>query len=85
MSSSITDLGVLPVQVETDGQRSRFRGQLEIGPVTYTSEGKGVNLSQTVIYPARQDETIETELPLHVMKRLRNQLDDRIDEIEDAG
>lgn len=76
------DIGVLPGKVGTQRQFGRLKTKVELSRIVSGESGRCVMLRQTALYPAKQDEMVETELPLHKMKQLRDVLDERIEKIE---
>lgn len=78
-----TDLGVLDGTEEHRDQRTSLRMELKIGgPYSYRNGEPKVTISQTALYPASFDRTFTSELSLFHAKKLRDQLDDKIERME---
>lgn len=78
-----TDLGVLKGHEEHRGQSGDFHVQLALGGPYRQPDGDAVvTLDQTVCYPAWEDRTVQTQLPLYKAKQLHAALGERIDRLE---
>lgn len=77
------DLGVLKGHEKHRGQSGDFRVKLELGgPYRVEDDEHVLTIDQTVLYPAKQDRQVETELPLYKAKQLYAELGDRIERLE---
>lgn len=77
------DLGVLEGHEEHREQSGDFHVKLALGgPYRVDDDGPVLTIDQTVLYPAKQDREVQTELPLYKAKQLHAELGDRIDRLE---
>lgn len=77
------DLGVLQGHEEYRGQSGDFHVKLTLGgPYRVADDEPVLTIDQTVLYPAKQDREVQTELPLYRAKQLHAELGDRIERLE---
>lgn len=77
------DLGVLEGHETHRGQAGEFHVKLELGgPYKLADDEPVLTIDQTVLYPAKEDREVQTELPLYKAKQLHAELGDRIERLE---
>lgn len=76
------DLGVLEGHETHRGQAGEFHVKLELGGPYRVVDEHVLTIDQTVLYPAKEDREVQTELPLYKAKQLHAELGDRIERLE---